>query len=68
MRLDKAVLDALEREISDAQGRLATKKSGTSEYDQAARLIADLEAQRERYQAQVAPQPQQQPFVPSPRP
>lgn len=68
MRLDPAVLTALEREISEAQDKLALKKSGTMEYDQLARVVSDLEAQLERYQAQSQPQAPQQPFVPSPRP
>lgn len=68
MRLDPAVLHALEREITEEKGKLATKKQGTGEYDQVLRIISDLENQLQRYQAQAEPQPQMAPFVPSPRP
>lgn len=68
MRLDAAVITALEREIADAQGRRNLKKPGTAEYDHACRIVTDLENQLERYHVQAAPQAQQVPFQASPRP
>lgn len=53
MRLDPAIITALEKEIGAAADRLNAKPSGTAEYDQAAQQLAQLEAQLERYQAQV---------------